>query len=33
MIANKMLEKYRHINVECIDWWDSVYETFKEDMK
>lgn len=33
MIADKMLEKYRHINVECMDWWDSVYETFKEDMK
>lgn len=28
----KLLEKYRHINVECMDWWDYIYETFKEDM-
>lgn len=32
-ISLKTLEKYRHINVEHIDWWDSTYEMFKEDMK
>ena len=33
MIADKILDKYRHINVEHVDWWDYVYENFKEDMK
>lgn len=28
----KLLEKYRHINVEHDNWYDYVYETFKEDM-
>lgn len=32
-INPKTLDKYRHINVEHIDWWDSTYEMFKEDMK
>jgi hypothetical protein len=32
-ISLKTLEAYRHINVEHIDWWDSTYEMFKEDMK
>ncbi len=32
-ITEATLDKYRHINVEHIDWWDCVYETFREDMK
>lgn len=32
-INPKTLDKYRHINVEHIDWWDSTYEMFREDMK
>ena len=28
-----LLEKHRYINVEHDDWWDGVYETFREDMK
>ena len=28
-----LLEKYRYINVEHHDWWDSTYEEFREDMK
>ena len=33
MIADKTLDKYRNINVEHIDWWDSTRDMFKEDMK
>jgi hypothetical protein len=29
----KLLEKHRHWNVEHIDWWDSTYEMFREDMQ
>lgn len=29
----KLLEKYRHFNVDTIDWWDDVFEMFTEDMK
>ena len=32
-ISPKTLDKYRHINVEHIDWWDCVYESFREGMK
>lgn len=32
-ITASLLDKYRYINVEHIDWWDSTYEMFKEDMK
>jgi hypothetical protein len=28
----ELLDKYRHFNVEHGDWWDCVYETFKERM-
>jgi hypothetical protein len=28
-----LLEKYRHINVEHVEWWDCVYVDFREDMK
>jgi hypothetical protein len=33
VIADKTLDKYRNINVEHIDWWDSTRDMFKEDMK
>jgi hypothetical protein len=29
---DKILDEHRDWNVEHIDWWDSVYEGFKEDM-
>ena len=29
----KLLEKYRYFNVEHIDWWDSTYDCFKEELK
>lgn len=29
----QILTKYRDWNVEYIDWWDSVYDCFKEDME
>ena len=29
----KLLEKYRYWNVEDIDWWDSTYDCFKEELK
>lgn len=29
----KLLEKYRHFNVDTIDWWGGVFEMFTEDMK
>jgi hypothetical protein len=29
----RLLEKYRYINVEHDHWWGSVYEQFREDMK
>ena len=32
-VSEKILEKYRHINVEHHDWWDCEYECFREDMK
>lgn len=32
-ISEKTIDKYRHINVEHDDWWECVYEMFKEDMK
>lgn len=32
-VSEKMLEKYRHINVEHNDWYDYEYECFREDMK
>lgn len=31
MISEKLLNKYRYVNVEY-DWWDSIYEEFKNDM-
>lgn len=30
---DKILEKYRHWNVEHVEWWESVYEQFTEYMK
>ena len=32
-INPKTLDKYRYINVEHFDWWDSTYEMFKETME
>lgn len=32
-VSEKILEKYRYINVEHHDWWDCEYECFREDMK
>lgn len=32
-VSDALIEKYRYTNTEHIDWWDSTYETFKEDMK
>ena len=32
-VSDALIEKYRHINVEHGEWWDSTYEMFKEDMK
>jgi hypothetical protein len=29
----KLIEKYRDFNVEHIDWWESAYYNFREDMK
>lgn len=31
-ISERTIEKYRHFNVEHIDWWDSTYEDFKQQM-
>lgn len=31
-VSEKMIEKYRYINVEHHDWWDYTYESFKERM-
>jgi len=31
-VSDELLEKYRHFNVEHIDWWDCVYESSKERM-
>ena len=31
-ISDELLEKYRHFNVEHIDWWDYIYDNFKERM-
>ncbi len=31
-VSLKTIDKHRHINVDGIDWWDSIYEMFKEDM-
>lgn len=32
MTKDELIEKYRDINVDDIDWWDSVYAGFKADM-
>lgn len=32
-VSQALLDKYRNINVEHVDWWDSTYECFKEDME
>lgn len=32
-VSVKTMEKYRYINVEHHDWWDTTCELFKEDMK
>lgn len=29
----QLMEKYRHFNVEHIDWWDYTYDCFRDDMK
>lgn len=29
----QLMEKHRHWNVEHIDWWDSTYDCFKQDME
>lgn len=29
---DEILDKHRNYNTEHLDWWDSVYEAFKEDM-
>lgn len=31
-ISESMIKKYRHYNVEHIEWWDATYEYFKEQM-
>ena len=28
----KLIEKYRDCNVDYFDWWEGVYDTFREDM-
>ena len=33
LVSERTIDKHRHINVECMDWWDYVYETFRENMK
>ena len=32
-VSDALIEKYRHINVEHNEWWDSTYEMFKEEME
>jgi hypothetical protein len=32
MTKDELIEEYRHFNVEHLDWWDAVYDGFKEDM-
>lgn len=32
-VSERVIEKYRYINVEHIDWWESTYEMFKEKME
>lgn len=32
-VRSSVLDKYRHWNTEHIDWWDSVYDTFKSEME
>lgn len=32
-VSEKVIEKYRYINVEHIDWWESTYEMFREKME
>lgn len=29
---SRILDKHRHWNVEYVDWWDCVYDLFKQDM-
>lgn len=31
-LKDSILDKYRDINTEYIDWWDSVYDLFKHEM-
>jgi hypothetical protein len=31
-ISESLIDKYRHINVEHVEWWDSEYDCFKQDM-
>lgn len=33
MTKDELIEKYRDINVDHFDWWDSTYDLFKEDME
>lgn len=33
MTKDELIDKHRHWNVEHIDWWDSTYDMFKEDMQ
>lgn len=32
MTKDELIEKYRDINVEYVDWWDCVYDDFTSDM-
>jgi hypothetical protein len=32
-VSAELIDKYRHFNVEHIDWWDSTYECFRNDMQ
>jgi hypothetical protein len=29
----ELIEKYRHFNVDNLEWWDSTYECFRNDMQ
>lgn len=31
-VSESLIDKYRHYNVEHIDWWDTTYEDFKQKM-
>ena len=32
-VKTRVLEEYKDFNTAGFEWWDSVYESFKEDMR